>query len=192
MKVTGKVGKQVLHILVDSGSTHNFLNSSLAHKLHNSLTTITPITVQAANGGKMTCTSVCKGLKWEIQGVCFEADVFIMDLSNYDMMLGVQWLLMLGDILCNYKHLWMSFDWQGQRVLLKEESPIKFQAIELAQLQGLLNNSEQVAELHLCSLQVLEDDDLNISSLTVKQHQHQDTTLTTLLENYSDLFQEPE
>ena len=124
--------------------------------------------------------------------MCFEADVFIMDLSNYDMMLGVQWLLMLGDILCNYKHLWMSFDWQGQRVLLKEESPIKFQAIELAQLQGLLNNSEQVAELHLCSLQVLEDDDLNISSLTVKQHQHQDTTLTTLLENYSDLFQEPE
>jgi hypothetical protein len=134
MKVTGKVGKQVLHILVDSGSTHNFLNSSLAHKLQNSLTTITPITVQAANGGKMTCTSVCKGLKWEIQGVCFEADVFIMDLSNYDMMLGVQWLSMLGDILCNYKHLWMSFDWQGQRVLLKEESPIKFQAIELAQL----------------------------------------------------------
>ena len=115
-----------------------------------------------------------------------------MDLSNYDMVLGVQWMSMLGDILCNYKHLWMSFDWQGQRVLLKEENPIKFQAIELAQLQGLLNNSEQVAELHLCSLQVLEDDDLNISSLTVKQHQHQDTTLTTLLENYSDFFQEPE
>jgi len=38
----------------------------------------------------------------------------------------------------------------------------------------------------------LEDNDLTISSLTVKQHQHHDTTLTTLLENYSDLFQEPE
>ena len=63
------IGKQVLHILVDSGSTHNFLNSSLAHKLQNSLTTITPITIQVANGGKMSCTSVCKGLKWEIQGV---------------------------------------------------------------------------------------------------------------------------
>jgi len=50
-------------------------------------------------------------------------------------------------------------------VLLKGESPIKFQAIELAQLQGLLNSPEQVAELHLCSLQVLEDDDLALSSL---------------------------
>ena len=38
----------------------------------------------------------------------------------------------------------------------------------------------------------MEDNDLTISSLTVKQHQHHDTTLTTLLENYSNLFQEPE
>jgi hypothetical protein len=105
MKVTGKTGKQTLHILVDSGSTHNFLNSSVAQKLQSELTTITPITVQAANGGKMSCESVCKGLKWKIQGVSFEADVFIMDLNNYDMVLGIQWLSMLGDILCNYKHL---------------------------------------------------------------------------------------
>ena len=82
--------KQILHILVDSRSTRNFLNSSLAHKLQNNLTTITPITIQSVNRGKMSCTSVCKGLKWEIQGVCFEADMFIMDLSNYDMVLGVQ------------------------------------------------------------------------------------------------------
>ena len=33
MKVTGKVGKQILHILVDSRSTHNFLNSYLVCKL---------------------------------------------------------------------------------------------------------------------------------------------------------------
>jgi len=49
-------------------------------------------------------------------------------------------------------------------VLLKGESPIKFQAIELAQLQGLLNSPEHVAELHLCSLQVLEDDDLALKA----------------------------
>jgi hypothetical protein len=85
----------------------------------------------------------------------------------------------------------MSFDWQGQRVLLKGESPIKFQAIKLTRLQGLLNSPKQMAELHLCSLQVLEDDALALSSLTIKQHHHQDTTLTTLLENYNDLFKEP-
>lgn len=110
MKVIGRTGKQTLHILVDSRNTHNFLNSSVALKLQSELTVITPIIVQAANGGKMSCESICKGLKWKIQGVSFEADVFIMDLNNYDMVLGIQWLSMLGDILCNYKHFWMSFD----------------------------------------------------------------------------------
>ena len=40
MKVTGRTGKQTLHILVDSGSTHNFLNSSIASRLQSELTTI--------------------------------------------------------------------------------------------------------------------------------------------------------
>jgi hypothetical protein len=194
MKVTGRTGKQTLHILVDSGSTHNFLNSFVALKLQSELTTITPITVQAANGGKMSCESVCRGLKWKIQGVSFEADVFIMDLNNYDMVLGIQWLSMLGDILCNYKHLWMSFDWQGQRVLLRGENPIKFQAIKLEQLKGLLSNQQQLAEVHLCSLRFLDEDEFTLSSVTVAPppHLNKDHRITKLMSDYQDLFKEPE
>ena len=194
MKVTGRTGKQTLHILVDSGSTHNFLNSFVALKLQSELTTITPITVQAANGGKMSCESVCRGLKWKIQGVSFEADVFIMDLNNYDMVLGIQWLSMLGDILCNYKHLWMSFDWQGQRVFLRGENPIKFQAIKLEQLKGLLSNQQQLAEVHLCSLRFLDEDEFTLSSVTVAPppHLNKDHRITELMGDYQDLFKEPE
>jgi hypothetical protein len=43
----------------------------------------------------MVCKLVSKGLKWKIQWVCFEANIFIMDLSNYDMVLGIQLLSML-------------------------------------------------------------------------------------------------
>jgi hypothetical protein len=74
---------------------------------------------------------MCKGLRWKMQGISFQADVYIIELSNCEMVLGIQWLSLLGDILCNYKHLWMSFDWQGQRILLKGENPPKFQTIEL-------------------------------------------------------------
>ena len=48
-----------------------------------------------------------------MQGISFIADVFIIKPSNCEMMLGIQWLSMLGHISCNYKHPWMSFDWQG-------------------------------------------------------------------------------
>ena len=36
-----------------------------------------------------------------MQGVQFQADVFVMTLQNYDMVLGKQWLKLLGNVLAN-------------------------------------------------------------------------------------------
>jgi hypothetical protein len=152
MKVNGKMEKTTVCILIDSGSTHNFLNSAVVRKLQYHLTPIKPMTVQAANGDKMVCKSMCKGLKWKMQGISFQADVYIIDLSNCEMVLGIQWLSLLGDILCNYKHLWMSFDWQGQRVLLKGENPPKFQGIELKQLSALVQSRQPGKDYFIYSL----------------------------------------
>nr|TKS08041.1 hypothetical protein D5086_0000106910 [Populus alba] len=156
MKVNGKMVKTNVCILIDSGSTHNFLNTTIVNKLQFQLTPIKPMTVQAANGDKMVCKFMCKGLRWKMQGISFQADVFIIDLSNCEMVLGIQWLSLLGDILCNYKHLWMSFDWQGQRVLLKGENPPKFQSIELKQLSALVKNHPPGEDYLLYSLQFME------------------------------------
>jgi hypothetical protein len=152
MKVNGKMEKTTVCILIDSGSTHNFLNSAVVRKLQYHLTPIKPMTVQAANGDKMVCKSMCKGLKWKMQGISFQTDVYIIDLSNCEMVLGIQWLSLLGDILCNYKHLWMSFDWQGQRVLLKGENPPKFQGIELKQLSALVQSRQPGKDYFIYSL----------------------------------------
>jgi len=111
MKVTGRMDRTTVSILIDSGSTHNFLNAEMTLKLQLQLTVIKPMMVQAANGERMVCKSLCNGLRWMMQGISFVADVFIIDLSNYEMVLGIQWLSLLGDMLCYYKHLWMSFDW---------------------------------------------------------------------------------
>jgi hypothetical protein len=60
MKVNGKIDKTTVCILIDSGSTHNFLNTTLALKLQFQLTAIKPMIVQAANGEKMVCKSMCR------------------------------------------------------------------------------------------------------------------------------------
>jgi len=52
----------------------------------------------------------------------------------------------------------MSFDWQGQRILLKGENPPKFQTIELKQLSSLVGNHKQVAGYFLCSLSTAEEE----------------------------------
>jgi len=150
--------------------------------------------VQAANGEKMVYKSMCRELKWKLQGISFQTDVYIIDLSNCEMVLGIQWLSMLGDILCNYKHLWMSFDWQGEKVLLKGENPPKFQTIELKQLSSLVGNQGQVADYFLCSLMIVEDGEKKATGariITTLFPNIKDTDLLSLLQSYQDLFHEP-
>ena len=130
LKVTGRVHKLPIFILVDSGSTHNFMNTEVANKLQCKQTPINPVTIKAANGGKMLCSSICKNFSWKMQGIYFVTDVFVMDLDACDMVLGVQWLATLGDIVCNYKSMWMSFDWQEQRVTLKGNEPVRLQSVQ--------------------------------------------------------------
>jgi hypothetical protein len=66
LKVTGRVHKLPIFILVDSGSTHNFMNTEVANKLQCKQTPINPVTIKAANGGKMLCSSICKNFSWKM------------------------------------------------------------------------------------------------------------------------------
>nr|GEZ86154.1 putative mitochondrial protein [Tanacetum cinerariifolium] len=55
MRVQDSVGNRQLHILIDSGSTRNFLDCRLAKKLQCEVREITPINVKIANGNKHLC-----------------------------------------------------------------------------------------------------------------------------------------
>jgi len=45
MRVNGRAGNATLHILIDSGSTHNFLDISVAKRLHCRVRKIAPLQV---------------------------------------------------------------------------------------------------------------------------------------------------
>jgi hypothetical protein len=116
-----------------------------------------------------------------------------MTLQNYDMVLGIQWLKLLGNVLANYEDKWMTFLWQGKEVTLKGDNPKLTQSIRLEELNGLLTNNPLLAEVNICSLRVLEDDGQSLSSqegsLPVKIEE--DFPLQALLETYHHIFSEP-
>ncbi|GJS65134.1 hypothetical protein Tco_0679698 [Tanacetum coccineum] len=60
MRVIGYVGKHEIHILIDSSSSHNFLDSKTAKKLGYQLKSTCPLQVYVANGG---CEMVL-GIQW--------------------------------------------------------------------------------------------------------------------------------
>jgi len=160
IKVWGKINKCPILILIDSGSTHNFLHADLVDKLGCPMTTIKPMMVEAANGGTMSCTSICKNLQWKMQGVQFQADIFVMKLQNYDMVLGIQWLKLLGNVLSNYEERWVSFWWQNREETLRGENPRLAQSIRLEELNGLLSTETLLSEVKLCGLRVVGKADL--------------------------------
>ncbi|KAK9690943.1 hypothetical protein RND81_09G165300 [Saponaria officinalis] len=55
MRVTGYVGKKAIHILIDFGSTHNFLDHKMAVKLGCKLDCIEPQSVTVADGSQFPC-----------------------------------------------------------------------------------------------------------------------------------------
>ncbi|GKA80244.1 reverse transcriptase [Tanacetum coccineum] len=82
MRIKGNVGKQALHMLVDCGSTHNFLDLQAAKRLGCKMC---PLQVSVANGQVMNSMYVCKNFKWSLQGHNFVTDVMILPLGGCEM-----------------------------------------------------------------------------------------------------------
>ncbi|GJR37812.1 RNA-directed DNA polymerase like protein [Tanacetum coccineum] len=119
MRVIGTMGKHVLHILVDCGSTHNFLNKGMAKRLGCNIRTTCPLAVTVAGRNHLVSDSECKDFKWHFGNTLFTTDIMLLPLGGCDMVLGIQWLATLGDIKCNFKELRMEFKYNGKGVALK-------------------------------------------------------------------------
>ncbi|KAF2299714.1 hypothetical protein GH714_002669 [Hevea brasiliensis] len=68
MRIKGECGKRILHVLVDTGSTHNFLSTKMASKLKCELQKAAGISVEVANGQQLQCEGFCKNFTWSMQG----------------------------------------------------------------------------------------------------------------------------
>ena len=105
MRVNGHVGKKTLHILIDSGSTHNFLDETYAKQLGCKLEPLAMQPVTIADGNQLHCHYMCKNFSWWLHGVEFISDVYLLSLGSCDLILGVQWLSTLGVIKWDFKNL---------------------------------------------------------------------------------------
>lgn len=119
MRIKGFVGKQLLHILVDSGSTHNFVDLQKAKRLGCRLQITCPFSVAVSGGTKMISNFMCRGFTWTLQGHTFMSDVLILLMGVCEMVLGIQWLATLGNIQWNFEELSMEFVYKGKKIALR-------------------------------------------------------------------------
>jgi hypothetical protein len=133
------VQNQALIILIDSGSSHTFLNIAIANKLQVQKTAIPALSVRVANGASLPCTSEVKKFDWWIQGLTFAVDAKIMDMGAYDLVLGMDWLEQFTPMTYDWLHKWIEFQYHNTTVRLQgikydHQQPQELQEISIEQV----------------------------------------------------------
>jgi hypothetical protein len=76
MHITEYYQKPPLHVLIDCGSTHNFLEVNMAKKIGCKIDPIDLIIVAIADGARVLISSVVQNFQWTIQHQTFTFDMF--------------------------------------------------------------------------------------------------------------------
>lgn len=92
MRIKGSMGGKTLHILIDTGSSHNFLSDQFFKKGAVKTMIIMPLRVTVGNGGQVQGSQLIENFQWVIQGQQFSSDVILFPLVGCDLILGMQWL----------------------------------------------------------------------------------------------------
>lgn len=110
IRLGGIVNNKSVSILVDSGSTHNFIQIEVAHALKLDISPIKPFNVITASGDKLKCEKVCKKAGLKIDDLKLEVELFLLPFAGSNIVLGVQWMKTVGKILTDYNDLTMEFE----------------------------------------------------------------------------------
>lgn len=121
MRVTGVIHGRKLHILIDSGSTHNFVSLKFARRMDCCKASAPAFQVMVANGDRLRCDEIYLAVPIEIQGYKFQTNMYPLDLQGSDVVLGIQWLQSLGQVLHDWQHLTMEFWHKQTKYIIKGE-----------------------------------------------------------------------
>jgi hypothetical protein len=103
--------------LLDSGSTHNFIDNTTASRAGVTLVRLSSLHAVVANGDKLVSSGCCHNMEIMVHGEHSRIDCYDLLLGSFDMVLGVQWLESLRPILWDFWRGTMAFVCNGHRVL---------------------------------------------------------------------------
>lgn len=99
---TGTITGPSVQVLLDGESTHNFIQSRVAHHLGLTIDQSTSFPVLVGSGDHIQSEGMVHNVSLIIQGATFATDFYVLPLYGPEMVLGVAWLANLGLVITNY------------------------------------------------------------------------------------------
>ena len=107
-----------MQILVDSGSSNNFIQPRIATFLQLPVYSTTKFRVVVGNGDLLTWEGQGKHTPMNIQGHTLQISAYILPIATAELVLGTQWLATLDTHLVNYNRRFITFFEDGALVTL--------------------------------------------------------------------------
>lgn len=135
MVFSGLLGSRSVSILLDSGSTHTFISETVAKDCSVIAALPAPLHVQVANGTVPSCDSYVPATVWSVQGIQFTSNMKVLPLTSYDIILGLNWLVLHSPMKIHWAQQWVQIPHGGS----------------LVKLFGQLSTLPAESVLHLCT-----------------------------------------
>lgn len=178
IRLTGAVQGQQLSVLIDSGSTHNFIQDIVAHRLGLELHPLPEFHVYIGSGEYLICRGLCEQVTICVQEATIKQNLYVLTMEGANIVLGIQWLETLGVVKTNYKELTMEFELLGKTIRIQGDSQVTETAISGKGLRRLVARQEVA---YFC--QLVCDNPLQNTSVTEE--------IAEVLNEFNDIFSEP-
>jgi len=139
IKFKGIINGLEIHILLDSGSSDNFLQPCIANHLKLPRTVAPNFQVLVGNGHSLVAEGLVNQLEVSVQGYMLTIPVYILPISGADLVLGAAWLATLGPHIADYSTRTLKFYSDNKFVTLQGEHPQLPSHAEFHQLRRIHN-----------------------------------------------------
>ena len=120
--LVGKMDGEEMLILVDTGSSDSYISNEKVITFDKPYQLVEPFSVIVGNEACVTGKAVCPKVTWEINQRKFCFDLKVMDISGWDMILGVDWMTHFSPITFDIHQLTISLHNQGEVVQLRGQA----------------------------------------------------------------------
>ena len=114
LQLAGSIHGKTVLILIDSGSTHNFLSIAIVKELGIPLDHLESFVVQIDNGDIVFGKGICRQVVIKLKNINIQEDFYPFELGNVDAILGVKWLAYLDTVQANWKEMFIKFQVDGR------------------------------------------------------------------------------
>ena len=141
------------YVLFDTGATNSFISTSAVKCLELQNPQITKVQISLPSGNSMPCSSIFKNVNIIIENINFPSNLFVIDLQEFDVILGMDFLSKYNAIVdCRRQRVQLNSPSEKQLVYHKSR---RLQEIRIVSALQLVKYLQKGHWLFLCNVEDL-------------------------------------